>query len=125
MPLDEYHTPGIFTMTFPWLLPTPDGDPTAGDRKYSVGIKAAGAHLLKFAEKGADGVPVYRFAADERFTYYISDMIQRHQLNYQAGVFISQTPGTLGCRKFDYYLEGTYVSTKRCSCVVYCATLPL
>ena len=92
-PLDEYHTAGIFTMSFPWLLPTPDGDPTVGDRRHTVGLKAAAEHLLKFAEVGDDGVPVYRFAADPRFTYYISDMLQRHQLNYQAGVFISQTPG--------------------------------
>ena len=72
-------------MAFPTLFPYGKGDPTNRTRQHGITLTEVFKHLMKFAERFADGKFECRFALP-RFPYWALNMKQRHQLLAQASV---------------------------------------
>jgi hypothetical protein len=79
--VNEFKTDGLATMAFPTLFPYGKGDPTNRARQHGKTLTEAFKHLMKFAERLADGKFEWRFA-----------FAQRHQLLSQVNVYLRQHP---------------------------------
>ena len=90
--VNEFKTDGLATMAFPTLFPYGKGDPTNRARQHGITLTEAFKHLMKFAERLADGKFEWRFASHPRFPYWALNMKQRHQLLSQANVYLRQHP---------------------------------
>ncbi len=90
--VNEFKTDGLATMAFPTLFPYGKGDPTNRGRQHGITLTEAFKHLMKFAERLADGKFEWRFASHPRFPYWALNMKQRHQLLSQANVYLRQHP---------------------------------
>ena len=90
--VNEFKTDGLATMAFPALFPFGKGDPTTRARQHGVTLTEAFKHLIKFAERLANGKYRWRFASHPRFPYWALDMKQRHQLLSQANIYLRQHP---------------------------------
>ena len=87
--VNEFKTDGLATMAFPTLFPYGKGDPTNRARQHGITLTEAFKHLMKFAERLADG----KFECSHpRFPYWALNMKQRHQLLSQANVYLRQHP---------------------------------
>ncbi|CAB4023269.1 ATP-dependent DNA helicase pif1 [Paramuricea clavata] len=89
-PINGFKTDGLATMAFPTLFPYGKGDPTNRARQHGITLTEAFKHLMKFAERLADGKFEWRFASHPRFPYWALNMKQRHQLLSQANVYLRQ-----------------------------------
>ncbi|CAB4032530.1 ATP-dependent DNA helicase PIF1 [Paramuricea clavata] len=90
--VNEFKTDGLATMAFPTLFPYGKGDPKNRARQHGITLTEAFKHLMKFAERLADGKFEWRFASHPRFPYWALNMKQRHQRLSQANVYLRQHP---------------------------------
>ena len=90
--VNEFKTDGLATMAFPTLFPYGKGDPTSRARQHGITLTESFKHLMKFAERLANGKFEWRFASHPRFPYWALNMKQRHQLLSQANIYLCQHP---------------------------------
>ena len=90
--VNEFKTDGLATMAFPTLFPYGKGDPTNRARQHGITLTESFKHLMKFAERLANGKFEWRFASHPRFPYWALNMKQRHQLLSQANIYLRQHP---------------------------------
>ena len=90
-PVNEYKTPGLATMAYPWLFPDGKGDPTLSTPLQEVTFLQKVQHLLKYADL-VDGKPLWRFANDPTFPFWALDRWTRWSVNNQAAFLIKQNP---------------------------------
>ena len=93
VPINEFQTPYLATMSFPTLFPYATGDPTYPGRQRPVSLIDGFKHLIKYGDISDSNIKSWRFASHPRFIYWALNMKQRHQLLSQAKIYLLQNPG--------------------------------
>ena len=93
VPINEFQTPYLATMSFPTLFPYATGDPTYPGRQRPVSLTDGFKHLIKYGDISDSNIKSWRFASHPHFIYWALNMKQRHQLLSQAKIYLLQNPG--------------------------------
>lgn len=116
--VNDFDTPGLFSMAFPCLFPYGAGDPTLRDRQKEVSLDQAGKHLAKYAvnmkkvkeillssaltneqrsiveslHTQNDPQFSYPFVQHTRFIHFLQNTVERHRAYSQRSYYLNQHP---------------------------------
>ena len=115
--VNDFNTPGLFSMAFPYLFPYGRGDPTNRDRFAAVTKNNCGKHLIKYAVnikkvqeillldenlsteerinvnklyKTNEPEFIYPFVKHERFIHFLQNTVERHRAFSQRGFWLNR-----------------------------------
>ena len=115
--VNDFNTPGIYSMAFPCLFPYGLGDPSNRDRQIAISENECGKHLLKYAinvkkmkevlledptltpserrnveslHSGDDPDFIYPFVNHKRFVHFLQNTVERHRAFSQRGFWLQK-----------------------------------